>query len=309
MIKVSTLRIILSNLCNLRCFYCFNEGYPRNDQKHNQLLGIEDYLTVIDYLAKNHGLSKVKLTGGEPFLSPMLNKLMKEIISRFPELKIGITSNGSRPDLLRNLLNEDYASKVKINISLPTINADKFKAITGTNLLNHVLESINLLVESNHEKKSIDTVLMLNSFVDDAYDVIEYAKKKNIGVKLLCLNSTPVNKMFLEEYFESNYLFDDAVKFISRTKYILSKIDNEHSATFKNDGHIIKILSCNDSDPLDYFSKYRSLRVYFDGHVAVTGSFDGFWKEIEPDGCNKSIEEVIRSLEKRLIEANLPSVF
>lgn len=303
--QVQSLRLVLNNQCNFKCFYCFNEGYPKKNRNHAQQVDNKHYLNVIDYLYNKHGLRKVKLTGGEPFLFSSINDLIKEIVLRFPDIKIGITTNGSQPERIKQLLLQDYSSKVKINVSLPSVDRNNFKIITGTDYLDKVFKSIEMLVSAGHQAMSIDTVLLLNTFADDSSAVIDYASDMGLEVKLLCLNKSPINNILLEEYCETNYPFESAVKFISDKDYLRCNINNEHSAIFKKNDHIVKVLACNEYDPLKYFTIYKSIRVYFDAHLAVTGAFDKYWRPLLLKNPSHSIRTMLEDLDKSLIDKPL----
>jgi molybdenum cofactor biosynthesis enzyme MoaA len=299
MINVDSLRIVLNNKCNFRCFYCFNEGYPKNKKDQPAILEVKDYLRVIEYLKKHHGLRKVKLTGGEPFLYSSIYELIEEIQLNFPDIQLGITTNGSQPKRIEELLQKDYSRNVKINISLPSIDNNNFKTITGTNALRDVLKSIAILKLARYEKLSIDTVLMLGSFNKDASQVIDFCQQNKLTVKLLCLNRTPINNFLLDEYCETNYKFEKAIDFINNKEYILSSINNDHSAIFKKNDHVVKVLSCNESQPLRYFSIYKSIRLYFDSHLAVTGAFDNLWQLFDAKTIEDDLELFISSIENK----------
>ena len=134
----TTLRISVTDQCNLRCKYCVvSSDIPFLKQEN--LLSFDE----IDRLIKifvNHGIDRIRITGGEPLVRPGLLPFLKKIKQAHPHVKLFMTTNG--------LLLEKYAQEIAktgistLNVSLDTTNPDKFKSITGANRLETVLSGI-----------------------------------------------------------------------------------------------------------------------------------------------------------------------
>lgn len=135
--EISYLRISVTDRCNLRCKYCMPYGIACVE--HGDILRFEEIRQIAECAAKL-GITKVRLTGGEPLARrgcPQLIKMLKDI----PGIKtVAMTTNGT---LLRaNLWELLKAGLDEVNISLDTLDAVKFADITGQDLLNEVLAAI-----------------------------------------------------------------------------------------------------------------------------------------------------------------------
>lgn len=128
--KINYLRLSVTDRCNLRCLYCQGQ----NDYRylpHAQVLTYEEGLSLIG-LAGSLGVSKVRLTGGEPFVRKGFVKFLEQILLSFPDLDLRLTTNGT--------LLSPYLTKLKqiglrvLNISLDTLRREKYREITGQDL-------------------------------------------------------------------------------------------------------------------------------------------------------------------------------
>jgi molybdenum cofactor biosynthesis protein A len=133
------LRISLTERCNLRCQYCMPpEGVPLQDKQ--SLLESQEIIQLVNLFASK-GVNKIRLTGGEPLLRPDIIALINQISTSHPDMKsIGITTNGLT--LGRKLPALVDAGLTHINISLDTLQEDKFLEITRRKGLNVVMEAI-----------------------------------------------------------------------------------------------------------------------------------------------------------------------
>ncbi len=172
------LRISLTDNCNLRCFYCMpDEKYAFAPAAK---LMQPDEIETIAKLFVSHGVKKIRLTGGEP----LVRKDAPLIIDKLGKLgiELAITTNGVRVnEMMDNLI----AAQVKtINISLDTLNAEKFKKITRRDLFQKVRDNIDLLIQNNFRVK-INVVLMKGLNDDEILDFIEMTRDSQIEVRFI----------------------------------------------------------------------------------------------------------------------------
>ncbi|PZF74541.1 GTP 3',8-cyclase MoaA [Taibaiella soli] len=172
------LRISLTDHCNLRCFYCMPEE-DYHFTPSSKLMQADE----IESLAKvfvNLGVNKIRLTGGEP----LVRKDAADIINRLAKLpvKLTLTSNGSRIhefiDVLKN------ANIGSINISLDTLNAEKFKLITRRDGYDQILKNIQLLLNNNIVVK-INAVMMKGLNDNEINDFIGWTKDTPVHVRFI----------------------------------------------------------------------------------------------------------------------------
>ncbi len=134
---INSLRISLTNRCNLRCIYCHHEGETR----HISSEMTASTITNIVKASKTFGINRVKFSGGEP----LMRDDFENIIEALPELKdISATTNGIYLASRAQSLAESGLSR--INISLPSLSPEKYRKITGGDI-SRVLAGINAAVE------------------------------------------------------------------------------------------------------------------------------------------------------------------
>jgi len=164
MSRINSLRIALTNSCNLNCFYCNKEGYMA---KYNHI-NIENVILLIQYAIMYFDIKEVKYTGGEPFLSDNLIQLVSKVHKTYKKLTQSIVTNGTYPELLKQLITKNIP--IEITISLPTIDNDKYFQLTNHKEVNKVIKTLQYLIESNH---SIKINYVLIKTVNDDYKNIE----------------------------------------------------------------------------------------------------------------------------------------
>ncbi|MBZ9686478.1 GTP 3',8-cyclase MoaA [Clostridium estertheticum] len=154
--NINYLRVSVTDRCNLRCVYCMPEEGVKS-LRHEDILRFEDTLKIIK-AATSLGINKIRFTGGEPLVMKDIDKLIYET-SKLPGIDdISITTNG--------ILLSDMAVDLKkaglnrVNVSLDTLNSDKFRSITRIGNLDKVMESIYKCLSLDLKPVKINTVLM-----------------------------------------------------------------------------------------------------------------------------------------------------
>ncbi len=159
--RVNYLRISVTDRCNLRCRYCA-PLIPKQIRK-NELLTFEEMYRVVE-TAVACGITKVRLTGGEPLCRRGVIDFIRRLRD-LPELTdISMTSNGTMVAAHAARLKE--AGLNRINISLDTLDRDKFRWLTGADRFSEVWEGIEAASESGFDPVKINTVVM-KGFNDD----------------------------------------------------------------------------------------------------------------------------------------------
>jgi len=180
---INYLRISVTDLCNLKCTYCMpEEGIHK--KKHSDILSLETFAKIAEAAVKL-GITKIRLTGGEPLVRRGILDLI-EAISRLKEqgLKdLGLTTNG--------ILLKNYAAELKkrglsrVNISLDTLDAAKFKEITRIGRLEDVLEGIRAAKEARLFPLKINTVLIGGFNDDEIADFVNLTVEDDIEVRFI----------------------------------------------------------------------------------------------------------------------------
>jgi cyclic pyranopterin phosphate synthase len=134
---INSLRVSITNRCNLNCIYCHREGESRDIKTEMTA----DTITNIVEASKTFGISKVKFSGGEP----LMRVDFENIIQSLPELKdISATTNGVYLAPRAQSLAE--SGLCRINISLPSLSPEKYRKVTGGDI-SRVLEGIDAAVD------------------------------------------------------------------------------------------------------------------------------------------------------------------
>ncbi|MAO10548.1 MAG: GTP 3',8-cyclase MoaA [Flavobacteriaceae bacterium] len=203
------LRISLTERCNLRCTYCMPaDGITLSPKSH--IMTYEEIYTIAKEFVAN-GITKIRLTGGEPLVRKDASLIMEKLASLPVEL--GITTNGVIVD--RFISQFKKCGINKINVSLDSLNPDKNKSITRRDYFTKVYENIHLLLKKGFEVK-VNCVLMKNFNEDEIIDFIELTKNQNLQIRFIEFMPFDGNKwnmeklVSLEEILEKVYEKYDA---------------------------------------------------------------------------------------------------
>lgn len=165
------LRITLTHVCNFSCFFCHMEG--EGDIYINGLTPEE--IQLVAEASKGYGVKYVKLTGGEPTLRKDLPEIIQNL--KVLDLEVSMTTNGFLLSKLAHKLKE--AGLDRVNVSLHTLNREKFKKITGIDGLDKVIEGIKEAINANLRPLKINFVVTKIN-INEAFEIIKFAE--NIGV-------------------------------------------------------------------------------------------------------------------------------
>lgn len=172
------LRISLTDNCNLRCFYCM----PKEDYVFtpaSKLMQLEEIEKLAKVFVAN-GVNKIRLTGGEP----LVRKDAAEIILALSKLPVTLTltTNGTRLHEFVDVL--EQANVHSLNISLDTLQAEKFQLVTRRNQFNVVMKNIQLLLDKNFQVK-INVVVMKGLNDKEINDFIAWTKDTPVHVRFI----------------------------------------------------------------------------------------------------------------------------
>ena len=178
--EIDYLRVSVTDKCNLRCIYCMGEkdnNFLKNDEK---LTDDEIYRIVKE--SSELGIKKVRITGGEPLVRPDLVKIVSKINSIPGIEEIYLTTNGI---LLADMIDELAVNGLKgVNISLDSLNEERFNKITRLGKLNKVLEAIDKSIALGIKVK-LNTVIVNDINEDEIIDFVNLTKEKKIDVRFI----------------------------------------------------------------------------------------------------------------------------
>ncbi|WP_404364689.1 GTP 3',8-cyclase MoaA [Marinobacter sp.] len=176
---INYVRLSVTDRCDFRCVYCMAEDMtflPRQ-----QVLTLEE----IARLARTFislGTGKIRLTGGEPLVRKDIMELVREI-GTMGLRDFAMTSNGSQlPHMAGDLRR---AGLHRLNISLDSLDADRFRNITRTGRLSQVLDGIDAACEAGFRGIKLNTVVMKGRNDDEIPELIEFARRKKVDISFI----------------------------------------------------------------------------------------------------------------------------
>lgn len=187
--KHTYLRIAVTDRCNLRCVYCMPNEIAEWKQR-DEILTLEEILRIARLLV-NIGVTKIRLTGGEPLVRSNLKWLVREL-ARLPGLDtLALTTNGT---LFAQHAPELRASGLqRLNISLDTLRADCYKTISGRDTLSDALAGIEAAQQAGFDNIKLNVVIMRGLNDDEAKDFVEFVRDRPVHVRFIEFMPFPGN--------------------------------------------------------------------------------------------------------------------
>lgn len=178
--KINYVRLAVTDRCNLRCFYCMPEEGIKYMPKQD-LLSYEEMLRLMQILVPL-GIEKVRITGGEPFLRKDMMTFLKALSKIDGLQKINITTNGT---LTAKLIPELKALGIDtINLSIDSLDKDRFYKITRRNVFDQVIETYEALLDHGLNTK-LNAVVMEGQNIEDIIPMVELGRKHPVSVRFI----------------------------------------------------------------------------------------------------------------------------
>lgn len=177
---VNYLRISVTDRCDFRCVYCMTEKMtflPRS-----QLLTLEE-INEIGAAFVELGVKKIRITGGEPLVRRDVLKVFQSLgqLSALDELTL--TTNGSHLVQYAQALRD--AGVARINISLDSLNPDRFRALTRVGELKQVLAGIKAAQQAGFERIKLNAVVLKNRNADEVIDLVNFALDNQLDISFI----------------------------------------------------------------------------------------------------------------------------
>ena len=178
--SIDYLRLSVTDRCDFRCVYCMAKTMtflPRQ-----QVLSLEE-LERLAALFVGQGVRKIRLTGGEPLIRPGIVGLCRNIAALPGLRELVMTSNGSQLARLARPLVE--AGVKRMNISLDSLDPERFRAITRNGDLRQVLDGIDAASVAGFERVKLNCVVMKGRNFDDVPGLVRYAIERGIDISFI----------------------------------------------------------------------------------------------------------------------------
>ena len=202
--RISYLRVSITDRCNERCTYCMpqelQEWLPRAE-----ILTYEETVRLIR-VAADLGVTKIRITGGEPLTRRGVVDLVREI-PKVPGIRsIGLSTNGTllareiepRITMARALRDSGVQS---VNVSLDTLDRNAYSQITGRDLHTQVLDGIQAAIEAGFDQIKLNAVLMRGRNEDQLVPLVEFAAAKNLILRFIEMMPVSTTEVLDENNF------------------------------------------------------------------------------------------------------------
>lgn len=178
---LKSLRLSVTDRCNLRCKYCMPEEEYAWLPREN-ILSFEE-MALLAELFTELGVDKVRLTGGEPLLRRDLSRFVRLLSQNRRIVDIALTTNAVlMPDYAEDLY---YAGLHRVTISVDTLKPERFRALTRRDLYHQVFDGIRAVVKAGFVSLKFDTVVMKGFNDDELVDLIEFGKRVGGEVRFI----------------------------------------------------------------------------------------------------------------------------
>ena len=191
------LRLSLTEACNYRCSYCLPDGYQADGRP--KFLALPEITRLVRGFAAV-GMSKIRLTGGEPSLRKDLPQIIAAVAALPHIRKIALTTNGCL--LPRHVGLWRAGGLTALNVSLDSLDPARFHAITGHDRFAEVTDGIELALGLGFDAVKINAVLLRDCNDDELPAWLDYLRERDIAVRFIELMRTGDNR----EYFERHHV-------------------------------------------------------------------------------------------------------
>lgn len=205
---IDYLRISITDRCNLRCIYCMpEEGICQIE--HEKILTYDEIVRVCEVFAE-HGLKKIKITGGEPLVRKDVVNLIKKLKEIPGITSVTITTNGVLLEAYYDTLVD--AGIDAITVSLDTLNPDLYGKITRRQELKRVLKGIQKAITENKVRLKINCVPVFDPDEQDIFALFEYAREFDVDIRFIEMMPIGLGKQF-------SFVSEDSIKAMIEEKY------------------------------------------------------------------------------------------
>lgn len=214
--RINYVRLSVTDRCDFRCVYCMAEDMvfvPRE-----QLLTLEE-MSRIGRAFVHYGVSKIRLTGGEPLTRRNVLQLCEDLGQLDGLRDFTITTNGSQLPKYAAALKQ--AGITRINISLDTLKPERFKALTRTGQIEQTLQGIEAALAQGFKRVKLNAVILKHRNHDEVIDLVEFARAKSCDIAFI--EEMPLGVIGDHDRAEAYYSSDEILRDL-RTRFDLQPI-------------------------------------------------------------------------------------
>jgi cyclic pyranopterin phosphate synthase len=252
-----SLRISITNRCNVKCFYCHHDGIvPQNyEMTSNEMQRIVK-------VAKEIGIEKIRLSGGEPLIRDDIVDIVSKI-SSVSFRDISLTTNGV---LLGKYAEQLYnAGLTRVNVSFDTLNPETYKRITKRDYMELAKKGIERAVKAGLNPVKVNMVVMKGINDDEIWDMFRFCKDTGAILQLIELLKTEncqESEFFDEYHYDMGELENELTKISNRVK--TRRFMQDRKKYFVNGGEIEIV---RPMDNTEFCKNCTRLRITPDGKI------------------------------------------
>ena len=258
--RFRNLRVSLTAACNYACTYCVPDG--KRLQAAVAELSAAELLRAVRLLVESAGIDKLRITGGEPLLTPKFDDFLPEVM-KLPLTDVSVTTNGQ---FLTKKADVIVSSGLKrINVSLDTLNPLRFRTIARSGDLDTVLAGLELMLEAGLKVK-VNMVPMKSANVDQILPMLDYCLERGIELRFIELMNMGHLK-YSATYHRDFFGMDDILALIG-TRHEFARTDAPFDSTSVRyeipDQGVFGIIA-NESEP--FCASCTRLRLSSNGYL------------------------------------------
>lgn len=261
---VNYLRLSVTDRCDFRCIYCMAE--EMTFMPRAQILTLEEIYQIAKAFSEL-GVTKLRVTGGEPLIRRNILELMHKLGGLHGVDELLMTTNGSHLDKMAQGLHQ--AQVKRLNISLDTLNPERFKRLTRTGDLQQVLRGIMSAKEQGFERIKLNAVILKNRNHDEVVDLVRYAVKHGFDISFI--EEMPLGEVSehsrAEAYYPSYQIREDLERHFSLSS--VSDKTGGPSNYFKVDGNLVSRVGFISPHSENFCSQCNRVRLTAEGRLLL----------------------------------------
>jgi cyclic pyranopterin phosphate synthase len=251
---INSLRISLTQRCNLKCFFCHQEGEHGSGEELST-----DEIVQVAKIASELGIKKVKLTGGEPLIRRDIVEIVKQISPLVKE--VSMTTNATLLKDKACILRK--AGLKRVNISLHTLDPETFHKITGRNYENEVTKGIESAIKCGLNPVKINMVVMKGINSDEIPNMINYSREAGAVLQLIEFQELENGAKYYDDFHFDLESVEETLK--GKSEKIITRELHHRKVYFLKDGAQVEVVRpMHNSEFCAYCTR---LRLTSDGKI------------------------------------------
>ena len=223
--KHNYLRISLTEKCNLRCFYCMpEEGVPLKE--NNAFMTVDETISIAEEFVRL-GITKIRLTGGEPLVKKGADVIIRAL-GKLP-VELSLTTNGILVDRFIECFKD--AGIKSLNVSLDSLKEQRFNAISRRSYFSKIKDNIELLLREGFHVK-INVVLIKGTNDDEIVDFVKWTENEKISVQFIEFMPFDGNQWNSEKTVSEQEILDGLREYYGSDRIV--KLNDLRNSTSRN---------------------------------------------------------------------------